>query len=424
MARFKFTALDSRGKEVHGEIDADNQTAAVARIREKQYFPTKVEELAGGGGAAPAKRAAAKGGALQMEIKMPKFLQGGVKAKQLTTFTRQMSTLVNAGLPLMRALRVLQRQEKSPALRDAVTQMAESIESGSTFAEALAAHPKIFDRLFVNMVKAGEIGGVLDVVLARLAEFQEKAQKIKGKVKSAMTYPIVVLVMALSILAFLLIYIVPKFASIFGDLTGGKMPMLTQFVMDASNTLVHRFPVVLIVLVVIGVVVKILAKTSQGRYLLDKFKLHAPVFGQLISKNSISRFTRTLGTLMSAGVPVLQALNIVKETVGNEVISRAVVTIHDAVKEGENMAPPIASSKVFPPMVVSMVEVGEETGALPDMLMKIADSYDDDVDNAVAAMTSIIEPLLIIFLAVVVGTIVIALFMPLVGIIGGLSGGT
>lgn len=423
MARYKFTALDAKGKEVHGEIDADTQAQAVARIREKQYFPTKVEELAGGAAAAPAKKSAAKKGAMQMEIKLPKFLQGGVKAKQLTTFTRQMSTLVNAGLPLMRALRVLQRQEKNVALRDAVLQMAESIESGSTFAEALAAHPKIFDRLFVNMVKAGEVGGVLDVVLARLAEFQEKAEKIKGKVKSAMTYPIVVLVMALSILGFLMTYIVPKFAEIFGDLMGGKgMPALTQFVMNASDTMVNRFPLVLIVLVVIVVVLKLLAKTDKGRLGIDQFKLHAPVFGTLISKNSISRFTRTLGTLMSAGVPVLQALNIVKETVGNEVIAKAVTTIHDAVKEGENMAPPIASSKVFPPMVVSMVEVGEETGALPDMLMKIADSYDDDVDNAVAAMTSIIEPLLIIFLAVVVGTIVIALFMPLVSIIGGLSG--
>ena len=423
MARYKFTALDAKGKEVHGEIDADTQAQAVARIREKQYFPTKVEELASGGGAAPAKKGGGKKGAMQMEIKLPKFLQGGVKAKQLTTFTRQMSTLVNAGLPLMRALRVLQRQEKNPALRDAVVQMAESIESGSTFAEALAAHPKIFDRLFVNMVKAGEIGGVLDVVLARLAEFQEKAEKIKGKVKSAMTYPIVVLVMALSILGFLMTYIVPKFADIFGDLMGGKgMPALTQFVMNASDTMVNRFPLVLIVLVVIVVVLKLLAKTEKGRLGIDQFKLHAPVFGTLISKNSISRFTRTLGTLMSAGVPVLQALNIVKETVGNEVIAKAVTTIHDAVKEGENMAPPIASSKVFPPMVVSMVEVGEETGALPDMLMKIADSYDDDVDNAVAAMTSIIEPLLIIFLALVVGTIVIALFMPLVSIIGGLSG--
>ena len=422
MARYKFTALDAKGKEVHGEIDADTQAQAVARIREKQYFPTKVEELAGGA-AAPAKKGGGKKGAMQVELKLPKFLQGGVKAKQLTTFTRQMSTLVNAGLPLMRALRVLQRQEKNPALRDAVSAMAENIESGSTFAEALAAHPKIFDRLFVNMVKAGEIGGVLDVVLARLAEFQEKAEKIKGKVKSAMTYPIVVLVMALSILGFLMTYIVPKFADIFGDLMGGKgMPMLTQFVMSASSVMVHRFPVVLIVIVVLVVITKLMAKTDKGRYALDQFKLHAPVFGSLISKNSISRFTRTLGTLMSAGVPVLQALNIVKETVGNEVIAKSVTTIHDAVKEGENMAPPIASSKVFPPMVVSMVEVGEETGALPDMLMKIADSYDDDVDNAVAAMTSIIEPLLIIFLAVVVGTIVIALFMPLVSIIGGLSG--
>ncbi|MDD3440593.1 MAG: type II secretion system F family protein [Kiritimatiellae bacterium] len=422
MARFKFTALDSKGKEVHGEIDADNQSAAVARIREKQYFPTKVEELAGGGGA-PARKGAAPKSALQMEIKMPKFLQGGVKTKQLVTFTRQLSTLVNAGLPLMRAMRVLQRQEKNAALRDAVSQMAESIESGSTFAEALAAHPKIFDRLFVNMVKAGEIGGVLDVVLARLAEFQEKAEKIKGKVKSAMTYPIVVLVMALSILTFLMMFIVPKFADIFADLMGGKgMPMLTQFVMNASSVMVHRLPIVVIVIVALVVIIKLLAKTTGGRYALDKFKLNAPVFGTLISKNSISRFTRTLGTLMSSGVPVLQALNIVKETVGNEVISKAVAMIHDAVKEGENMAPPIASSKVFPPMVVSMVEVGEETGALPDMLNKIADSYDDDVDNAVAAMTSIIEPVLIIFLAVVVGTIVIALFLPLVSIIGGLSG--
>ena len=421
MAHFTFTALDSKGKEVHGEIEADSQQAAVARIRERQYFPTKIEEASGG--AAPARKGAAKKGALQMEIKMPKFLQGGVKAKQLTTFTRQLSTLINAGLPLMRALRVLQRQEKNLALRDAVTQMAESIESGSTFAEALAAHPKIFDRLFVNMVKAGELGGVLDVVLARLAEFQEKAEKIKGKVKSAMTYPMVVLFMAIAILMFLMTYIVPKFSDIFGDLMGGKgMPLITQFVMNASAMIKNNILMVLIAVAALVMVIKLLAKTTQGRLALDKFKLHAPVFGTLISKNSISRFTRTLGTLMSAGVPVLQALNIVKETVGNEVISRAVATIHDAVKEGENMAPPIASSKVFPPMVISMVEVGEETCALPDMLMKIADSYDDDVDNAVAAMTSIIEPLLIIFLAVVVGTIVIALFMPLVSIIGGLSG--
>ena len=418
MAKFSFTAMDAQGKEVRGEIEADNQSAALARIKESGYFPTKVESM-GGGTATAAK----KGGALDMELKMPKFLRGGVKTKQLTVFTRQMSTLVNAGLPLMKAIRVLQKQEKNETLKEALGEMADSIESGSTFAEALAAHPKIFDRLFVNMVKAGEVGGVLDVVLARLAEFQEKAEKIKGKVKSAMTYPLVVLVMAVSILLFLMTYIVPKFADIFGDLMGGKgMPMLTQMVMNASDVLKQNYLIVIGVVVGLVVVVKILAKTPWGRYGLDAFKLKAPVFGQLVTKNSISRFTRTLGTLMGAGVPVLQALNIVKETVGNEVISKAINTVHDAVKEGENMAPPIASSKIFPPMVVSMVEVGEETGALPDMLMKVADSYDEDVDNAVASMTSIIEPLLIIFLAVVVGTIVIALFMPLVSIIGGLSG--
>ncbi len=422
MARFTFTALDAKGKEVHGEIEADSQESALARIRERKYFPTKVVPAVEGAAAPGGRKSAAKGGALQMEIKLPKFMRGRVKTKELVTFTRQMSTLVNAGLPLMRALRVLQRQEKNAALRDALAQMAESIESGSTFAEALAAHPKIFDRLFVNMVKAGEIGGVLDVVLARLAEFQEKAEKIKGKVKSAMTYPIVVLALAIGILFFLLIKIVPKFAEIFSDMMGGKgMPALTQFVMNASETLIRRFPIVLGILVIIVVIIKLLAKTNQGSLLLDRLKLNAPVFGNLIRKNAISRFTRTLGTLMSAGVPVLQALNIVKETSGNEVLARAVGTVHDAVKEGENMAPPIASCKIFPPMVVSMVEVGEETGALPDMLVKIADSYDDDVDNAVASMTSIIEPLLIIFLAVVVGTIVVALFMPLVSLIGGLS---
>jgi type IV pilus assembly protein PilC len=301
--------------------------------------------------------------------------------------------------------------------------MAESVEGGSTFAESLAGHPKIFDRLFVNMVKAGEVGGVLDVVLQRLAEFQEKAEKIRGKVKSAMTYPIVVLFLALSILTFLMIGIVPKFAEIFGDLMDGKeMPALTIFVMNASNIMVTRLPIVILVIVAIVICLNLIGRTKKGRYFIDKFKLRAPIFGDLVNKNSISRFTRTLGTLMSSGVPVLQALNIVKETVGNEVISQSVVVIHDAVKEGENMAPPIASSKVFPPMVISMVEVGEETGALPEMLTKIADAYDDDVDNAVAALTSIIEPILIIFLAVVVGTIVIALFLPLVSIIGGLGG--
>ena len=417
MARFKYTALDSAGKEIHGEIEAADPNAAAAKLRDRGTFPTKFEQIAE---AAPKK--AKKGGALNAEIRLPKWMRigSGVKNKQLVTFTRQLATLVNAGLPLMRALRVLQRQETNVVLKEALVEMADSIEGGSTFAEALAAHPKIFDRLFVNMVRAGEIGGVLDVVLTRLAEFQEKAEKIKAKVKSAMTYPIVVMAVAIIILIALMTFIVPKFQEIFEGMNV-KMPALTQMVMDASDALIHKAPWFVVGIVAFIFLVKMLAKTKKGAYVADYLKLKAPGFGSLATKNSISRFTRTLGTLMGAGVPVLQALNIVKETVGNEVVSKAVGTIHDAVKEGENMAPPIASSKIFPPMVVSMVEVGEETGALPDMLTKIADSYDEDIDNAVAAMTSVIEPLLIIFLALVVGTIVIALFMPLISIMGSIG---
>ena len=416
MARFKFTALDAKGKEVTGEIEAADKAQALAQIKDRQFFPTKVEPAAAGA-AKPQKKASG----LNMEIKMPKWLQGGVKPAVLVAFTRQLATLVNAGLPLMRAIRVLQRQERNPALKDALGEMAESVEGGSTFAEALAAHPKIFDKLYVNMVRAGEVGGVLDVVLARLAEFQEKAQKIKAKVKSAMTYPMVVLFVAVGILVALMVFIVPKFQEIFKDM-GVAMPAVTQTVMNISNFMINHILVILGIVVGIIVCIKIIGKTKGGRYAYDAMALKAPAFGTLVTKNAISRFTRTLGTLMHAGVPVLQALNIVKETVGNDVVAKGVATVHDAVKEGENMAPPMASTKIFPPMVVSMVEVGEETGALPDMLTKIADSYDEDIDNAVASITSIIEPMLIIFLALVVGTIVIALFMPLVSIMGNLNG--
>ena len=417
MARFKFTALDAKGKEVNGEIEADSKDQALQRIKDRQFFPTKVESA--DAGSAPAAKAKSSGG-MKKEIKLPKWMQGGVKPAVLTAFTRQLATLVNAGLPLMRSIRVLQRQEKNPALKDALGDMAESVEGGSTFAEALAAHPKIFDRLYINMVRAGEIGGVLDVVLGRLAEFQEKAEKIKSKVKSAMTYPIVVLCVAVGILVLLMVKIVPKFKEIFSSMDI-KMPAITQKVMAVSDFMINHFLIFIAIIVGLVIIFKILSATKQGRYLLDAFALKAPAFGSLVTKNAISRFTRTLGTLMHAGVPVLQALNIVKETVGNEVVSKAIATVHDAVKEGENMAPPIASSKIFPPMVVSMVEVGEETGALPDMLTKIADSYDDDIDNAVASITSIIEPVMIIFLALIVGTIVVALFMPLMSIMGNLS---
>ncbi len=424
MPKFTYVALDARGAETRGDIEADNQTVALSKIREKGLFPTSVSE----GAAAPAKRgksspgrAKGKSGGLKKEIKLP-VLFSRVKTKELMVFTRQLATLVDAGLPLVRSMQVLEKQEKNPALKKALGEMAESIQSGSTFAEALAQHPKIYNKLYVNMAKAGEVGGVLDQVLVRLAEFMEKAQKIKNKVVGAMVYPMVVLTMAIGILTFLMIVIIPKFKEIFSDLLEGQaLPGLTQFVMGASDMMTTRLPFVIVGVGVLVFASKMAAKTSKGSYILDRLKLSMPVFGNLIRKTVVGRFTRTLGTLMSSGVPVLQALNIVRDTAGNEVVANAVSRIHDAVKEGENMAPPIEASGVFPPMVVSMVQVGEETGDLPEMLMKIADSYDDEVDNAVAGLTSVIEPLLIVFLAVIVGTIVIALFLPLISIIGNLS---
>ncbi len=434
MAKFKYIAVDSKGKETQGEIEADSQAVAIARIREQQLYPTKLIPLSEkkvekkADKTAPravpgAARAKAKGSKMSMEIRLPAFLSK-VKSKQLMTFTRQLATLIDAGLPLLRGLQIIVRQEKNPLLKRTTQQIADSIESGGTFAEALSSHPRIFNKLYVNMVRAGEIGGVLDTVLMRLAEFMEKAQKIKSKVTGAMVYPVVVLVMALGILLFLMTFIVPKFADIFKDLLeGASLPPLTMVVMKISDALTKQLPYVALGVVVLVVCIRLLAKTSFGRLALDKFKLSMPIFGVLIQKTAISRFSRTLGTLMSSGVPVLQALSIVKETSGNEALGRAIQVVHDSVKEGENMAPPIESTKMFPPMVTGMVEVGEETGKLPEMLMKIADSYDDDVDATVQGLTSVIEPLLIIFLALIVGTIVIALFLPLIEIIKKLGGG-
>lgn len=415
MARFTYVALDAKGKEITGEIESDNPNNAVARIREMGYFPTNVTEARAPtrGPAQPGARAARK--PLSINISLG---GGKVKSKLLTTFTRQLATLIDAGLPLLRGLNVLRNQEKNPVLKRTLGNIAESVESGSTFSEALAQHPKIFNKLYVNMVRAGEAGGVLDVTLNRLADFMEKAQRIKSKVISAMVYPAVVICVAFAILFFLMTVVVPKFESIFADmLSGESLPALTQFVMNTSRFMTENVLVVIGGIVGLVFIVKLVGKTEKGRYLLDNLKLHAPIVGGLLRKVSIARFTRTLGTLIASGVPILQALNIVRETAGNAVVAKAVGRIHDSVKEGERIVEPMEACGIFPPMVVSMVDVGEETGALPDMLMKIADVYEDEVDNAVGALTSLLEPIMIVFLAVVVGTIVIALFLPLIEII-------
>ncbi len=429
MPTFNYVAMDAKGKESKGSIEASNQNDAIARIREQGMFPTQIAEAVSKNRRPslinPRAAPASAGKGLKMEIKLPTFRVGGgrVKPKQLMVVTRQLSTLIDAGLPLLRGLQVIQRQERNPSLKKVMQDLAESIQSGSTLAEAMSQHPRIFNRLYVNMVRAGEIGGVLDVVLVRLAEFMEKLQKIKNKVVGAMTYPLVVMVVALIIMFFLMTKIVPKFQDIFKDLLGDeKLPPLTQGVMNVSNLLVQRTPIVIVAIILLVVFVRLAGRTRQGRLMLDRIKLKVPIFGGLNQKTAIARFARTLGTLLSAGVPILQALNIVRETAGNEVVARGIALVHDSVKEGENIAPPVEASGIFPAMVVSMVEVGEETGRLPDMLMRIADVYDDEVDNTVAALSSIIEPLLIVGLALMVGTIVIALFLPMIKIIEKLSG--
>lgn len=425
MAKFTYTATNAQGAEKSGVIESVNRAAALAKLRESGLYPSRIDEVKVAKPAAAKSAATAKrGGGLNMEIKIPvpKFLRR-VKKKQVMVFTRQLATLIDAGVPLLRALQILEKQEQSGALKAMIGEMCESVEGGAPFAEALAQHPRVFDRLFVNMVRAGEVGGVLAVTLNRLAEFIEKAEKIKTKVTSAMVYPIVVLIMALGITGFLMVVVIPKFTDIFRDLMkGAEMPAVTQFVSNASDMLVHRFPLVLGIIVGAVVLHKLIGMTKPGRYLLDKIALSMPVFGTLLSKVSISRFTRTLGTLMSSDVQILQALNIVRDTAGNTVVARAIQSVHDSVKEGESVAAPMESAKIFPSMVVSMVMVGEETGRLSDMLVKIADSYDTEVDAAVDGLTSIIEPVLIIFLALVVGTIVVAMFMPLIDIISNLQG--
>ena len=430
MATFQFIAKNGAGQEQRGTIEAGDRAGAIAAIRAQGLMPTALGEVKGGAAPAPAKKstkapAAAKPkkkGIGQIEIKLPAFLRGRVKPKDLTTFTRQLATLVNAGLPLMRCIEVMKKQKMAPAMLDCLNGISEGIAGGATFSESLTAYPKIFDNLYINMVKAGEAGGVLEVVLNRLAEFAEKAQKIKNKVKGAMIYPAVVLTAAIGITAFLLLTVIPKFKQVFDDLLGGaELPPITQFVMGLADFVENNGLAIAAGAVALVVGKKLLNKTEKGAYFFDKIRLKMPVIGSLVSRTAIAQFSRTLGTLLSSGVPILQALTIVRDTTANRVVRRAVQTVHDAVKEGESMTDPLASSGVFPPMVVSMVQVGEETGALPDMLTRIANTYDDEVDNAVAGLTAAIEPALIIFLAVVVGTIVVAMFLPMIKIISTVS---
>ena len=424
MANFQYEALNNKsGKTEKGELPAASQAEALARLQEMGLSPMKVEQAK----AATKKTKQRKGkkGAKksigQMQLSIP-GMAGKVKEKVLTIFTRQLAQLTSAGLPLLTGLKVLEKQEKDATLKRILGELSEVIEGGGTFSEGLAQHPKAFNKLFVSMVKAGELGGVLEVVLDRLAMFMEKAMKIKGKVKAAMFYPIAVLVVAVVIMGILLVFVIPKFKDVFADMLGSGLPDFTVFVLNISDTVRLNAMGTMCGVFACFFTFSMIGRTNFGRYILDKMSLFFPVIGPVVERVAIARFARTLGTLINSGVPILSALNIVKDTSGNVVVARAVQDVHDSVKEGETIVAPLDASRVFPPMVISMVDVGEKTGDMPQMLEKIADTYDEEVDRAVESLTSLIEPIMIVFLAVIVGGIVIAMFLPLIVMIESLGG--
>lgn len=425
MPIFHYIALDHNGQETAGDIDAASESDAINQLRQAQLYPTQVVQEGKGDSAAIKKKVKTTASKSKGKASAKASGAAKVKGKILMIFTRQLATLIDSGLPLLRGLTVLGRQEPNPIMKRTIMTLSDSVQTGSTFSESLQQFPRIFNKLYVNMVKAGELGGVLEIVLNRLAEYQEKAQKLKNKIVAAMVYPIIVMCIAVAIMVFLMLVIVPRFEKIFEDMLGSKdkLPELTKMVIGFSRWMGDNFFFLVIGAVAIFVGWKLFSSTKGGRRTIDRMKLKMPLFGDVQRKTAISRFTRTLGTLVTSGVPILQALNITRETAGNTIVSDAITKVHDAVKEGESMVAPLEGSGVFPPMVISMVDVGEETGQLPEMLLKIADVYEDEVDNSVSALTSMLEPLMIVMLALVVGVIVMALFLPLIQVIQGLSGG-
>jgi type IV pilus assembly protein PilC len=402
MPKFAYKALNKDGKEVFGIIEADTQALAINDVRSLGLYPTHVREAK----KSDERRARKdKGGLSELYF-------GGVKTKQIVVTTRQLATLIDAGLPLLRSLNVLIAQLKPSKLRDVLREISYKVQSGSTFSEALADHPKVFDRLFVNMVRAGEVGGMLEAVLNRLAMFMEKRQALKRRVKGALIYPIAVIVIATGIVSFLLIKVVPVFAQIFADF-GGQLPAPTQFLVNCGDFMQYQWWLLLTIVNAIIIGIKLMSKSHNVKRVMDRVVLRVPLVGDLTIKVAVARFARTLGTLITSGVPILQALKITKETIGNEVIQNAIQKVHDSIKEGDTIAAPLDEAKVFPAMVVNMIDVGEETGSLDSMLTKVADIYDAEVEAAVDAMLALLEPVIIIVLGGIIGFIVVSLYLPI-----------
>ena len=416
MPTYQYEAMDDTGLEISETVEAPSEVEAQQLIKDKGFYVTKIQEKGrtkkAGGKAAKRKRAPKKKGKT--------FSIGGVRSKQLCTFTRQLSTLQDAGLPILRSLRILEGQSRPGPLKNSLMGVIEDIESGNTLSEAMAKQPKAFDGLYVNMVKAGEAGGALEVILQRLAEFKERSQSLKRKVMGAMLYPCAVVTVATCIVGFIMYYIIPKFKKIFEDF-GVELPAMTIALITVSDWVVKWFYLIPLIPVAIYLVIKIIKKNKTGEYIVDKIALKIPLLGQIISKSTVARTSRTLGTLISSGVPILEGLIIARDTSGNAVFRRAYDHIYSAIREGESMAIPLKEARICDDMVVNMVDVGEETGALDVMLYKVADVYDEEVGVLVDALVNLLEPLMVVVLGLIVGFIVIALFMPLVELLNSLS---
>ncbi len=418
MAIFQYEALDSQGVGIKDEVEALSEKEAISKIRNMGYFPTKVRERGA------AKKITAKAKAAERPQKR-RGAGGRVKVKIVTQIARQLSTLQDAGLPILRSLRILEEQQKSGTFKKIVGYVADDIEGGSTLSESLGRFPRCFDRLLVNMVAAGETGGVLDLILARVAVFMEQSQKLKARVKSAMVYPIVVLGAAFLIVIGLMKFVIPKFISVLDEmLEGAEMHPITRVVLDISDWIAFRWGWAIMLAVPFGIVMvlRFIRLFRPGRFVLDCITLRLPVIGSLTSKVSVTRWTRTLGTLIGAGVPILDAINVTRETSGNEVFANMLGNVHNSIRQGDTFAGPLRKSKTVDLIVTNMVSVGEETGDLDKMLLKIADNFDEQVDVVVASLMSLLEPIMILVLGSVVMTIVMAIFLPMIQIISGLGG--
>jgi type IV pilus assembly protein PilC len=397
---FEYSVRDRGGKLVTGRIDADSQAAVAQKLRSMGYAPVSIAQAAGGG--------------MKKELSLPR-IGGAVKLKELAIFSRQFATMVNAGLSLLRALSILEEQTESKALAEVLTGVRQDVETGQSLSSSLGKYPKIFPSLMVNMIRAGEVGGFLDSVMIQIAENYEAETKLRSKIKSAMTYPVVVFCIAILAVIGMLLFIVPVFAGLFSTL-GGSLPAPTQILVDASHFLKYAGPFLIIGLIALFIFWTRIKHEERVRRVVDPIKLKIPVFGTLFQKIALSRFTRNLGTMLRSGVPILQALDIVADTTGSTVVADAVRDVQDSVRNGESITAPLAAHPIFPPMVVQMMSVGEDTGALDAMLHKISDFYDQEVEATTEALTALIEPLMIVFLGAIIGSMIIALYMPIFNI--------